>query len=387
MTGTVTVESMDGAAAARAEPEFKLVYAEVFAEEPYEETPESVDANFRRFRSQVRKATFRAALARTGEGVPVGIAYGYPLSPHTGWWDRLITPVDDELRREDGHRTFGLMELAVRAPWRRLGVARRMHEAVLTGTTTVSACCSTHDRTSRPRRPRTGRGATTRWGRPTRGRARSSTTSWSWTCEVAPTAERSGTGPGSRAPPGGGSGAAGGWSRDGGRGWGRRGGVLDAYAYVWRRPPARLTVPGTGAVNMRSRAPHRRPRPRHPPTDLPRPRTPPRASSSQDGCTTRASRGEDARQLTSFSIASKMSASVSCCQPGRSGQSATYPGFGSSKCRYICAVQHVATKRPFCSRVSRPACPSLTSRNCRTCSYTAPAAARSHSGVSSQGVT
>ncbi|GAA0653289.1 hypothetical protein GCM10009548_19140 [Streptomyces malaysiensis subsp. malaysiensis] len=77
----------------------------------------------------------QSLLARTGDGEPVGIAYGYPLSPSTGWWDRLITPVDDELRREDGRRTFGLMELAVRAPWRRLGVARRMHEAVLADTT------------------------------------------------------------------------------------------------------------------------------------------------------------------------------------------------------------------------------------------------------------
>ncbi|MFE2180618.1 GNAT family N-acetyltransferase [Streptomyces sp. NPDC059455] len=132
---TIMVERMDGAAAARAEDAFTLVYAEAFAEPPYDKTSDSVDANFRRFRSQVRKKTFSAALARTGDGEPVGIAYGYPLSPSTGWWDRLTTPVDDELRREDGQRTFGLMELAVRAPWRRLGVARRMHEAVLTDTT------------------------------------------------------------------------------------------------------------------------------------------------------------------------------------------------------------------------------------------------------------
>ncbi|MBI0381986.1 hypothetical protein JBE27_38420 [Streptomyces albiflaviniger] len=47
MTGTIAVERMDGAAAAQAETEFRLVYAE----EPYEETPESIDANFRRFTS------------------------------------------------------------------------------------------------------------------------------------------------------------------------------------------------------------------------------------------------------------------------------------------------------------------------------------------------
>ncbi|MBC3983491.1 GNAT family N-acetyltransferase [Streptomyces sp. AC536] len=127
----VHVERMNGAAAARAEEAFALVYAEAFAEPPYEKTVRDVEANFRRFRSQVRKATFRAALARSVEGEPVGIAYGYPLSASTGWWGRLTTPVTDEQRREDGHRTFGLMELAVRAPWRKQGVARRLHDAIL----------------------------------------------------------------------------------------------------------------------------------------------------------------------------------------------------------------------------------------------------------------
>ncbi|WP_078970443.1 GNAT family N-acetyltransferase [Streptomyces natalensis] len=129
----IAIECLDGPSAAQSEPAFRLVYAEVFAEEPYEETPESVEATFRRFRSQVRKATFRGAMARTGGGEPVGIAYGYPLSPRTGWWDRLIAPVPADISREDGQRTFGLMEFAVRAPWRRLGVGRRLHEALLTG--------------------------------------------------------------------------------------------------------------------------------------------------------------------------------------------------------------------------------------------------------------
>ncbi|MGW4033330.1 GNAT family N-acetyltransferase [Streptomyces sp. NPDC004838] len=126
---------MAGAEAASAETAFTLVYAEAFAERPYSKTRADVDANFLRFRSQIRKATFRGALARTADGEPVGIAYGYALSPHTGWWNRLTTPVTDEMRREDGYRTFGLIELAVRTSWRRLGVARRLHQAVLAGAT------------------------------------------------------------------------------------------------------------------------------------------------------------------------------------------------------------------------------------------------------------
>ncbi|WP_052849946.1 GNAT family N-acetyltransferase [Streptomyces avicenniae] len=128
------VELLDGPGAAAAEDAILAVYAEAFAEPPYLKTAADVAANRRRFRSQVRKPTFRAALATTtAGGEPVAMAYGYPLSPATGWWARLITPVPEELSRETGSRTFGLIELAVRATWRRQGVARRLHDALLDG--------------------------------------------------------------------------------------------------------------------------------------------------------------------------------------------------------------------------------------------------------------
>ncbi|WP_328871198.1 GNAT family N-acetyltransferase [Streptomyces sp. NBC_00287] len=124
---------MDGPAAAQAEDAFRLVYAEAFGEPPYNETADDVAATFRRFRSQVRRAGFRGALARTEDGEPVGMAYGFSLAPDAVWWDRLTEPVPDEMRREDGRRTFGLMELAVRRPWRGRGIARRLHETLLDG--------------------------------------------------------------------------------------------------------------------------------------------------------------------------------------------------------------------------------------------------------------
>ncbi|MFB6608397.1 GNAT family N-acetyltransferase [Streptomyces noursei] len=129
----ITVARLDGPAAEQAEGDFTLVYAEVFAEPPYCETEDDVVATFRRFRSQARKRAFRAALARTPDGTPVGMAYGCPLGPKTGWWDSLTEPLSAEMRREDGHRTFGLMELAVRPPWRRCGIARQLHESLLDG--------------------------------------------------------------------------------------------------------------------------------------------------------------------------------------------------------------------------------------------------------------
>lgn len=131
--GTITVERMEGAAAAQAVDAFRLVYADVFAEPPYNEAADDVAATFRRFRLQTGRRTFRGAVARTGDDEPVGMAYGHAVESDTGWWDELTVPVPDDMRREDGHRTFGLMELAVRGPWRGQGVARRLHETLLDG--------------------------------------------------------------------------------------------------------------------------------------------------------------------------------------------------------------------------------------------------------------
>lgn len=127
------MELMDGATALRAADAFRLIYAEAFAEPPYGETEEDVAAAFLRFPVQTRKHAFRAALARTPQGEPVGMAYGWTLAPDAVWWDELTEPVSPAMRREDGHRTFGLMELAVRAPWRGQGVARSLHTALLEG--------------------------------------------------------------------------------------------------------------------------------------------------------------------------------------------------------------------------------------------------------------
>ncbi|MFD9814572.1 GNAT family N-acetyltransferase [Streptomyces sp. NPDC059080] len=138
------VECLDGSASAGAEDAFRLVYAEVFAEPPYNETEDDVAATFRRFRSQTRKRTFRGVLARTGDGEPVGMAYGYPLGPRTRWWDQLTRPVPDDMRREDGHRTFGLMEIAVRGPWRGHGTAGRLHAALLAGTEAERVLLNVH---------------------------------------------------------------------------------------------------------------------------------------------------------------------------------------------------------------------------------------------------
>ncbi|MFF3214784.1 GNAT family N-acetyltransferase [Streptomyces sp. NPDC002886] len=129
----MTTERMDGPAAVRVAEAFGLVYAEAFAEAPHHETEEEIAAAFGRFPEQTRRPAFRAALARTPEGEPAGMAFGWTLQPDAVWWDELTEPVSAAMRREDGRRTFGLIELAVRGAWRGQGVARRLHTALLEG--------------------------------------------------------------------------------------------------------------------------------------------------------------------------------------------------------------------------------------------------------------
>ncbi|MFV2008446.1 MULTISPECIES: GNAT family N-acetyltransferase [unclassified Micromonospora] len=60
----------------------------------------------------------------------VGYAYGFPLSSDR-WWAGLLTPVPAGFTEEDGQRTFAISELMVRESWRRQGVARALHDALL----------------------------------------------------------------------------------------------------------------------------------------------------------------------------------------------------------------------------------------------------------------
>jgi GNAT superfamily N-acetyltransferase len=108
------------------------IYEEVYAQPPYREGPRELAEFADRYRQHEQRPGFRLVLADHGETV-VGFAYGYALRPEYPWWSGLLEPMPPEFTREDGRRTFAILELAVCAPWRGRGVASGLHALLLKG--------------------------------------------------------------------------------------------------------------------------------------------------------------------------------------------------------------------------------------------------------------
>lgn len=107
------------------------VYEEVYAEPPYNEGPRDVAHFIDRYHHEQDIRGFRLAVARHGQTL-AGFAYGLPLSSSTAWWEGFSdTVLSEDFTREDGHRTFVIMELAVRIPYRRQGLGRALHASLV----------------------------------------------------------------------------------------------------------------------------------------------------------------------------------------------------------------------------------------------------------------
>lgn len=120
---------MDGKHALNRADELQALHAEVYADPPYGRGEDAaVFAD--RFRVQSRQPGFQLAEARHG-GYLVGYAAGMPLRPSTSWWRNLTTRLPEDVTAEHPGRTFALVELLVRAAWRRQGIARDLHDLLL----------------------------------------------------------------------------------------------------------------------------------------------------------------------------------------------------------------------------------------------------------------
>jgi GNAT superfamily N-acetyltransferase len=105
------------------------VYREVYADkltDPFN----TVEEFSQRLHGYAARPGFSAVIGYVG-GDAVGLAFGYLLPVDARWWRGLKSVVPDGFTTETGSRTFALNEIMVRAPWRRRGVARALHEELL----------------------------------------------------------------------------------------------------------------------------------------------------------------------------------------------------------------------------------------------------------------
>jgi hypothetical protein len=122
--------SVNGETAGQHLDELAALYAEVYAEPPYEWGDEHV-ALFRKwFEGQRRQDGFTLIEARE-QGQLAAFGFGVTLLPNTPWWQNLTTPVDEAITKEYPNRTFALVELLVRQAWRRQHVAETIHNLLL----------------------------------------------------------------------------------------------------------------------------------------------------------------------------------------------------------------------------------------------------------------
>ncbi|MER0442983.1 GNAT family N-acetyltransferase [Streptomyces sp. Edi4] len=129
MTG-IDIRHYDHRHAAELRPLLLDVYAEVYAKASENDPFAGVDRFAQGLDGWSNRPGWTCTIGYDGDQA-VGYAYGAPLPPDAKWWGGLLTSVPTDVVEETGTRTYALSELMVRVPWRKSGISRRLHDALL----------------------------------------------------------------------------------------------------------------------------------------------------------------------------------------------------------------------------------------------------------------
>jgi hypothetical protein len=114
------------------------IYAEVYADRLHQPFL-TVESFQDRLASHASQPNWEAVVGYIEEQ-PVGYAYGASRAASTGFWQQVAPTPDADFARETANRTFALFELMVRAPWRKTGVSRTLHDELIHGRNEERIC-------------------------------------------------------------------------------------------------------------------------------------------------------------------------------------------------------------------------------------------------------
>jgi GNAT superfamily N-acetyltransferase len=132
IVGDITFGVLDGDQALVHLEELRDLYLDVYADPPYGWGEDHADLFVERFWMQAVGDGFALVEARHGD-VLVGTVFGVTLKPSTPWWQNLVELVPEDVTTERPGRTFAVVELVVRRPWRRRHIAKELHDRLLAG--------------------------------------------------------------------------------------------------------------------------------------------------------------------------------------------------------------------------------------------------------------
>lgn len=91
---------------------------------------DSIETFMLRFDSYASQSSFDLVVAYH-DSAAIGQAWGWPLTARSRWWEGLLSEPEPDFIRENGLRTFGLSEIMVSQEWTGKGVARALHDHLL----------------------------------------------------------------------------------------------------------------------------------------------------------------------------------------------------------------------------------------------------------------
>lgn len=130
-TNNVTFQRYTAAEAVRLRPNIEAVYSTAYVEAIASgDSFDTVRAFMTRFDVYVANPDFDLVVAYDGDR-PIGQTWGWPLVEGTAWWAGLDSEPEPGFAQEDGRRTFALSEIMVASDWTGRGVARNLHDRLL----------------------------------------------------------------------------------------------------------------------------------------------------------------------------------------------------------------------------------------------------------------